>query len=84
MGDGIKRPSARETATAELVRKSVVARVPIPAGATLERSMLTLKRPAGGIPPAQIDRLVGRTVLHAIQPDDLVLWDDVAPERTAP
>jgi N,N'-diacetyllegionaminate synthase len=84
MGDGIKRPSARETATAELVRKSVVAETLIPAGTTIERSMLSVKRPAGGIPPAQIDQLVGRRTLRALQPDDLVLWDDVEPDRTAP
>jgi N,N'-diacetyllegionaminate synthase len=56
-------------------RKSVVAATRIPAGATLTPEMLTVKRPAGGIPPDQLDRLIGRTVTADLTPDTVLTWD---------
>jgi N-acetylneuraminate synthase len=40
--------------------KSVVSVTEIPAGATIERSMLTTKRPGSGIPATRLRELVGR------------------------
>jgi N-acetylneuraminate synthase len=56
--------------------KSVVAVVDIPAGATLNRSMLAAKKPGTGIPAAKIDELVGRRVALPVAADS-VLTEDV-------
>jgi N-acetylneuraminate synthase len=37
--------------------------------------MLTLKRPGTGIPPTDLDRLVGRRVAVAIPSDTLLSWE---------
>src|ERR687886_658471 len=56
--------------------KSVVAAADIPAGATIERSMLAAKKPGTGIPAARIDEVVGRTAARDL-PEDTVLTEDL-------
>lgn len=51
LGDGVKRPSPDEIATAKLVRRSWHAARSLPAGHVLASADLTLKRPADGLPP---------------------------------
>lgn len=52
--------------------KSVVTRVRIPAGTTIEREMLTTKRPGNGIPAVRLDSVVGRTAAAEIDANELV------------
>ena len=52
--------------------KSVVTRVRIPAGATIEREMLTTKRPGNGIPAVRLDAVVGRRAATEIPENELV------------
>jgi len=59
-GDGVKRPTPEEAATAAVARKSLVAARDIAAGETIERDMLTIKRPGTGLPPERLDWVVGR------------------------
>jgi sialic acid synthase SpsE len=58
--------------------KSVVAATAIPAGATIDRSMLAAKKPGTGIPAARIDEVVGRSALRAIDADTVVTEDMLA------
>ena len=58
-------------------RRSVVAAVDIPAGATLSRDMLAIKRPGTGLPPVFIDRLLGRRTRRAIAADTLLRLEDL-------
>jgi sialic acid synthase SpsE len=60
-----------------LARRSVVAAVSIPAGATVTREMLTTKRPGYGIKPKDIDLVVGRQARIDIESDDVITWDMV-------
>ncbi|HKW59007.1 MAG TPA: N-acetylneuraminate synthase [Candidatus Dormibacteraeota bacterium] len=60
LGDGVKQPLPEEAETAKVARKSVVAGADIAEGAVITREMLTLKRPATGLPPAKLDWVVGR------------------------
>jgi N-acetylneuraminate synthase len=52
--------------------KSVVTVADIPAGATIERSMLGVKKPGTGIPAAAIDDVVGRSARSPIAADTVV------------
>jgi sialic acid synthase SpsE len=52
-----------------------VAAVPLPAGTTLTAEMLTLKRPAGGIAPDELESLLGRKVAADVPPDTILTWD---------
>ncbi len=77
LGDGRKRPMPSERENLRLARRSIVAEVDVPAGTVLQRSMLTTKRPGTGIPPAQLETLVGRTARTDIEKDALVSWDQI-------
>jgi N-acetylneuraminate synthase len=57
--------------------KSVVTAQAIPAGAILEISMLTTKRPGTGIPAARLRELVGRRTRRDLPVNELVGADDV-------
>ena len=62
----------------ESARKSVVARTSIRSGQTITAGMLTLKRPAGGIVPKDMHKLIGRTARWDISEDVQVVWDMVS------
>lgn len=77
LGDGRKRPMPSESENRWIARRSVVARVDVPAGTVLRSSMLTTKRPGTGIPPTQLKNLIGKTARADIQEDTLISWDQV-------
>ena len=77
LGDGTKRGPSEEEA-AEMyskARRSIVAARAIPAGTTISRDMLTVKRPGFGIKPLFIDAIVGRRAGVDIEEDDIVTWE---------
>lgn len=74
LGDGEKRPVAREAATAAVARKSLLAACNIPQGATLRLEHITTKRPGTGISPDMREQLVGRKARVAIPAGTLLDW----------
>lgn len=58
--------------------KSVVTRVPIPAGSEISLEMLTTKRPGSGIPATRLAEVVGRTAARDIEENSLVEAGDLA------
>jgi N-acetylneuraminate synthase len=58
--------------------KSVVTLTEIPAGATIERTMVAAKKPGTGIPAALIDSVVGRTARAPIPADTVVTEEMLA------
>ncbi|HEY0824373.1 MAG TPA: N-acetylneuraminate synthase [Ramlibacter sp.] len=79
LGDGVKAPRPQEADAARVARRSIVAAVDIPAGATLRAEMLACRRPATGIPPGEWDRVVGSTARSAIAAGTVLQWEQVAP-----
>lgn len=80
LGDGVKRPTASEGPMRQLVRKSVVSARDIPAGAAIEPSMLTFKRPGDGICPSRWKELIGLRSRRAIDRDRVLRWEDFQTE----
>jgi N,N'-diacetyllegionaminate synthase len=79
LGDGQKHgpsPEEREEMYAN-ARRSLVAARSIPAGTTIEREMITVKRPGFGIAPKHLDVVVGRPARADIEEDDIITWDMV-------
>ena len=64
-----------EALAREHARRSLVAACAIPAGMEITEEMLTWKRPAHGISPANIWEVIGRRALHDISEDDLLTWE---------
>jgi len=74
MGLGIKEPLGEEVQNRLVSRKSVVAAKAIHKGASITVDMLTVKRPGTGIPPAQLEFIVGHSALIDIDADQMLSW----------
>ena len=72
LGTGRKVPTAKEIETAKVARRSLVAARDIPAGATLEREMVVMRRPGTGMSPAMLDTLLGQETARAISAGTLL------------
>jgi N-acetylneuraminate synthase/sialic acid synthase len=58
--------------------KKIVAARTLPAGHTLAREDLALKSPAdGGLPPYELDAVIGRTLRHPVGEDAAFTFDDL-------
>ena len=82
-GVGERVPQACEVDVRTQSRQSLVACVTIPAGAAIERSMLTCQRPGTGISAARLDDVLGRIATRAIGAGDLLSFDDIARREAA-
>ncbi len=76
-GSGIKQPAESETTTRINNRKSVVLTRAVQAGERLSPEHLAIKRPGYGIPPKDLEKLVGRQVLKAMDADAVLNWEDL-------
>ena len=72
LGDGLKKPSAREKANRPIVRKSLVAATNIKDGDILARDNLAIKRPGTGRSPMDYWDIIGSTSTTSYSEDDLI------------
>src|SRR3954447_8977448 len=80
LGDATKRPLPSEADPLEKMGKKLVAARELEQGRVLTAADLSIKSPAdGGLPPYELDRLVGRRLRRAIAFEDFVTFDDVEP-----
>jgi N,N'-diacetyllegionaminate synthase len=77
LGTGLKQPTEAELAVSKIVRRSVVAKCDIPALVEIDESMLVLRRPGTGIPPAQCQQVIGRRASVNISKDSMLRWEDL-------
>jgi N,N'-diacetyllegionaminate synthase len=66
LGSGEKRPAEAELEIAAVARKSLVAARALREGETLAAADVVLRRPGTGLPPATLDRLLGRRAARAV------------------
>ena len=81
LGRAEKTVQACEAAARTHARRSLVAARAIPKGTPIAPEMLTAKRPGHGIPPEQLDLLVGRPSPVDLAPDEVLTWDAFLPPR---
>jgi len=80
LGDGVKRPLPVEAKPLEKMGKKLVAARDLELGRVLTKDDIAIKSPAdGGLPPYELDRLVGRRLRRPIACEDFVTFDDVEP-----
>ena len=58
-------------------RKSIVARVDIHEGESINRKMLCMKRPGSGLAPTDISKVIGSRATRNIKADTLISLDDI-------
>jgi sialic acid synthase len=80
LGDAEKRPLPIEADPLEKMGKKLVAARELELGHVLTPGDLAIKSPAdGGLPPYELDRLLGRRLRRPIAFEDFVTFDDVEP-----
>lgn len=76
-GTGVVVPAAGETASRAIMRRRIVARAALPAGATITEDVVTFKRADHGAYAGDWDRVQGRTLTVAKGPNEPITLDDV-------
>jgi N-acetylneuraminate synthase/sialic acid synthase len=80
LGDGVKRPLPVEAKPLEKMGKKLVAARDLELGHVLSEQDIAIKSPAdGGLPPYELERLVGRRLRRPVSLDDFLTFDDVEP-----
>ena len=72
LGDGLKKVHDSERAPIVKMGKSLVVARDLPAGHVLTRDDIVMKSPGGGIPPYELDAVLGRVTLTPIREDDFL------------
>ena len=72
LGSEDKRALVDEESARQNARRSLVTAIPIKAGTMLTKQMLTWKRPAAGISPALIEKVVGKTLQIDLDADEIL------------
>ncbi len=75
LGDGTKTMYPSEAEPIRKMAKMIVAGRDLPAGHVLSRDDLALKSPADGLPPYEMDRLVGRTLRQPVLSDTPIMFE---------
>jgi sialic acid synthase len=75
LGDGIKTMYPSETAAATKMSKKLVAARPLPAGHVLTQADLVFKSPGDGIPPYEVERVLGAVLRHPLEEDGTLTYE---------
>lgn len=81
LGSGVKAPLPEERDTARVARRSVVAAVNIAVGQVLTAEKLICRRPATGIAPRDLQRVIGQFARTAIVAGTVLQWDHLQPSK---
>jgi N,N'-diacetyllegionaminate synthase len=75
IGKGKKQIQKSEILVKQSARRSLVARVDIPEGTPLQLGMLAFKRPGTGIPPNELNRVLGKPAKVHLSADQVITWE---------
>ena len=79
LGDGVKRVLPSEAGAVMKMGKKLVASRRLPVGHVLTESDIAVKSPGDGLPPSELERIVGRTLVKALEVDDGIALEMLAP-----
>lgn len=77
LGDGIKRVTSEEEENKKVMRRSIVAKIDIPAGGVITEEMVDIKRPSIGIEPKYIEEIIGARAKVNIKKDEAITWNKI-------
>jgi sialic acid synthase len=75
MGDGVKRVYETERSPITKMGKKLVAARDLPAGHALRREDIAIKSPGDGLPPYEIDKVLGRVTRYGLSADDDITFE---------
>ena len=82
MGDGVKKIYESEKAPIVKMGKSLVVARDLPSGHVLSADDIVMKSPGGGIPPYELNKVLGRVTLKALYADDFLTFEVLGETRT--
>lgn len=77
LGDGVKRVYASEKAPLAKMSKKIVAARDLPAGTVLTEKTVALKSPGDGLPPFELEKVLGRATRRALAEDEDIRFEDL-------
>lgn len=77
LGDGIKRPLPCETKPLYKMAKKLVAARNLAAGQVLTYEDIAIKSPNDGLPPYELDNVIGKILLRSLQEDENIAFIDL-------
>ncbi|HEX2528334.1 MAG TPA: N-acetylneuraminate synthase family protein [Geminicoccus sp.] len=78
MGDGVKKQYKSEEKPLFKMAKKLVAARDLPAGHVLSREDIAIKSPNDGLPPYQINAVIGQKLTAALSADDNISFETLA------
>jgi N,N'-diacetyllegionaminate synthase len=72
LGQSEKKPTGEEILMRNVARRSIVAGKCIAEGEMLTEENLQIKRPGDGIPPGDLDRIIGTLAIRAFSTDEKI------------
>ena len=78
-GTGVKEPSKSEKKNKVVARKSLHAARSLQRGCVIKQEDLIALRPGTGISPMEIDRIIGRVLVHDVEKQTLLKESDLEP-----
>ncbi|MFZ5910082.1 MAG: N-acetylneuraminate synthase family protein [Chloroflexota bacterium] len=78
LGDGEKRVFPNEVTPITKMGKKLVAAHNLPAGQRLSLEDVAIKSPGGGLPPYELENVIGKTLKHPLSEDDDILFENLA------
>jgi sialic acid synthase len=77
LGDGVKRTYESERKPLQKLGKKLVAAREMPAGHVLTPEDIAIKSPGDGLPPYELDRVIGRVTVRPLRADQNISFDDL-------
>jgi N-acetylneuraminate synthase/sialic acid synthase len=77
LGDGIKKPIPAELRPLIKMRKKLVAARDLPAGTRLTEADVALKSPGDGLPPYELDNMVGKVTCRDLKEEENINFVDL-------
>jgi sialic acid synthase len=81
LGDGVKRTYQSEVAPLLKMGKKLVAAMDLPANHVLRREDIAIKSPSDGLPPFELDRVVGKVTRRPLKEDENIVFEDLDGSR---
>ena len=75
LGNGVKKIYDSEKAPIIKMGKSLVVARDLPAGHVIGPKDIVMKSPGGGIPPYELDKVIGRVTIRPLHEDDFLTFD---------
>jgi N-acetylneuraminate synthase/sialic acid synthase len=77
LGDGVKRVYPNEVGPISKMSKKLVAKMNLPAGHPLTEADVAIKSPGDGLPPYELDHILGKTLKRPLAEDDDIMFEDL-------